>query len=143
MELTVKQSNKRKKEYLNSYRDILELEKELSDEINRLRMDMQSPKSSALDSMPRRRNTEADLSDYTVRIDTLLTRLQAAVDKRIMIRAEIGELLEQLPERENLLLYLRYIRGLSFRDISKRMQYEERQIYRIHGDALRHFPLRL
>ena len=60
-----------------------------------------------------------------------------------MIRAEIGELLEQLPERENLLLYLRYIRGLSFRDISKRMQYEERQIYRIHGDALRHFPLRL
>lgn len=139
--LDIRKSNKRKKEYLNSYRNILELERELTDEINQLRLEKQSPKSTAFDAMPKSHNTNRDLSDYVARIDDLLMRLQEAVNQRIAIRREINERLNQMAERENLLLYLRYIQGLSFREIAQRMRYEERQIYRIHGDALRHFPL--
>lgn len=39
-------------------------------------------------------------------------------------------------ERQKLLLTLRYINGLSFKDIKGKMHYEETQIFVIHGRAL-------
>lgn len=39
-------------------------------------------------------------------------------------------------ERQKLLLTLRYINGLSFKDIKGEMHYEETQIFVIHGRAL-------
>ena len=39
-------------------------------------------------------------------------------------------------ERQKLLLTLRYINGLNFKDIKEKMHYEETQIFVIHGRAL-------
>lgn len=63
------------------------------------------------------------LREYKSKADAVLRDILTAIDS-------IQD------ERQKLLLTLRYINGLNFKDIKESMHYEETQIFVIHGRAL-------
>lgn len=62
METEIQKENEEKKEYLKSYRRAVKREKDILDEIQRLRADKMFP-AVANDGMPKGSN-QSDLSDY-------------------------------------------------------------------------------
>ena len=51
----------------------------------------------------------------------------------------IGGVIRRVPdERQRAILEMRYLQGLPFFRIAMALNYEERQIYRLHKEALRH-----
>lgn len=63
------------------------------------------------------------LREYKAKADAVLRDILTAIDS-------------VQDERQKLLLTLRYINGLNFKDIKESMHYEETQIFVIHGRAL-------
>lgn len=63
------------------------------------------------------------LREYKSKADAVLRDILTAIDS-------------VQDERQKLLLTLRYINGLNFKDIKEKMHYEETQIFVIHGRAL-------
>ena len=63
------------------------------------------------------------------------TRLQG-------IEVEIYKRIDRMQDQtEREILRYRYIDGLNWEQISTRLNYSKRNVTRIHGRALRHFPL--
>ena len=130
-----------KKEYLRSYLESIAHEKELNEQLNRLRSDFALPKSQGMDGMPHAFNSEHDLSDYVARLDGLMLTLQRSVQKRIDLRSDITKRIESMDsETEKTLLHMRYISGRTFEQIAVRLSYTYRWVIHLHGNALNHFP---
>lgn len=75
-----------------------------------------------------------------VRIMEAENRIKAEIEHLAECLSMRLWLIEQMDdEREKLLLTLRYIQGMSFVQITMKMNYSESQVYAIHQDALNHF----
>ena len=78
--------------------------------------------------------------DIIARIDELERRIDAYVDELVTRKAEAFAricLLSELAEQD--VLIARYIQLKPWPVIAREMHYEERQVYRIHGNALKNF----
>lgn len=134
-------------------KDYKRLRKEIECEQERLEMievKILGISSKNSDGMPRSSSSEYDKMATQIAYKTdiennLAQLLQKEKSKRMEIEKEIVERLEYPDER--MLIRLRYIDGLSWREISellfsKRRDYYEdeekykRRVYRIHGNAL-------
>ena len=136
----VKQENDRKKEYLKSYQEAVREEQRIKDEIEQLRLDKMCP-SVILDDMPHSHN-QTDLSAYAARLDSLMFDLKCKLEDKTELRHEINEKINSMHcENQKTLLWMRYIQGMNFAEISVRMHYEYGYVLRMHGRSLRNFPL--
>ena len=142
----VKAENEAKKEYLLRYRDAVRSEKQIDEEIKQLRLDTMMP-AVVNDGMPHG-SGGGDLSGYAARVDELLADLKAQMEKRIQIRREITQKIEEMSnEPEKMVLRYRYIhlddnhRCMSWEKIAVKMGYEYRNILYLHGKALKHFQI--
>lgn len=71
------------------------------------------------------------------KIVDLEQRINSEIDCLLELKIEIRKIIESVEnETEQLLLRLRYIEFMRLEDIAKTLDYEERQIHRIHGRAL-------
>ena len=140
-DITLKELNRRKKKYLLQYREALISEKILQDQIDELRSAYASPKSPNYDGMPHGFSSEHDLSDYAEKIDDLLCLVQGQRKQAVEICTDITRRIGSMPnETERDILRLRYLQGVRFTEIAERLNYTERHILRLHGEALKHFP---
>lgn len=74
------------------------------------------------------------------RLDELERRIDAYVDELVARKAEAFARITRLPElAEQDVLIARYIQLKPWPVIAREMHYEERQVYRIHGNALKNF----
>lgn len=74
------------------------------------------------------------------RLDELERRIDAYVDELVERKAEAFARITRLPElSEQDVLIARYIQLKPWPVIAREMHYEERQVYRIHGNALKNF----
>lgn len=132
--------NEKKKEYLKRYHGAVLAEKAIQQEIDELRMDKMFP-MLIQDGMPHGSSC-GDLSEYAAQLDGLLADLKEQMEKRIQIRREITQKIEQMQdETEKTVLRLRYIHWLRWEQIAERMGYSIRNITKIHGKALAHFEI--
>lgn len=135
-----KEENDIKKEYLKRYHAAEIAEKEIREEIDKLRMDKMFP-ALIQDGMPHG-SSAGDLSAYAAQLDELLTELKDQMEQRISIRRKITREIEQMQnETEKTVLRLRYIHWLRWEQIAERMGYSWKQIHRIHGMALANFKM--
>jgi DNA-directed RNA polymerase specialized sigma subunit len=136
-----REENEKKKAYLLSYRKYRKMADRLTDQLEEVRLGKMFPSASQSD-MPGAHNTK-DLSDYMERCEELETRIikarMAAVERFEEVRGQI-ELLED--EDEKMLLTLRYLTGLKWDGVMKRVGVEWTQVHRIHDRALRHFEIK-
>jgi hypothetical protein len=127
--------NEKKKEYLRRYRSSKRREKNILEEIQRLRMDKMFP-SVIYDDMPRAHNHK-DLSDYAVVIDEQIQDLKIERLKRAKTYTDIEKKIREMKDdNEQELLRFRYIQGKSFEEIAVYMGYVYGHIIRLHRKAL-------
>ena len=128
---TVKEENEKKKEYLKQYGKALRQEKRIEEELERLKLD-RMPKSSNL----------SDLSDYMAKIDELERKLIRQRRKKVQIRTEIRERIEELDnEKEKDVLTKRYIDCEGWNRICDETGYRWTQVHRNHSEALKKFKM--
>ena len=130
------------KEYLLEYRKARRRADRINEQIEELRVKYALPSAIRYSDMPKAKNSEHDLSDYMVRLDELTGYLVTAYCKCIGIEGDILKRLDMMEsEAERDLLRMRYIDGMSWKRIITALSYSDRHVYRLHGDALNHFPL--
>ena len=130
-----------KKRYLQQYRKCELAQKQIEEEIERVRLSFLP--SVKLSDMPHAHEMR-DLSDYIVSTEDLFIRLWAAVDKKRELHKEIDASIEAMKdESEKAVLRYRYIMGLKWEEIAEEMHYSERRVHYVHGDALRHFEVKM
>lgn len=135
-----KAENEKKKEYLRSYlvhvRRIRRIEAELA-ELRSMRVSG----SIKMDGMPHG-SGQGDLSGYVAELDRLEQNLLRERYHRVLAYKEIAAQIKAMKsENEKDVLFYRYIAGLDWWKIAEKLQYSERQVHRIHGEALAHFEL--
>lgn len=130
------------KEYLLQYRVVQREIEDLDYRMAQLRLKYAAPSAINYSDMPKAHNSNHDLSDYVAKMDEMTdymiskyTRLRG-VEVDIYLRLDR---MENQDERE--LLRYRYIDGLTWVQIADRLNTVERNVYFIHGRALRNFPM--
>lgn len=132
METEIQKENEEKKEYLRSYRRAVKREKDILDEIQRLRTDKMFP-SVVNDGMPRG-SSQSDLSDYIAILDEQIELLKTERLEKARCYQKIERQIKQMEnEDEQEVLRLRYITGLKWEEVAVRMSYSWKHIHRMSG----------
>ncbi len=134
--------NNKKKEYLRSYRYHVRRIYRINAEIAELREMKLHPSMKPDDGMPHGSGGQGDLSGYAAELDEMINELIKERHLRIKTYQAIVRQIKRMKSRnESDVLFYRYIKGLDWWEIAEKMKFSERQIYRIHGNALAHFEL--
>lgn len=99
-----------------------------------------SVKSPTITGMPKEKSfVRSDKIESIIdRIDELQKVVDEDVKRLIELKLIWMNQINLLGHDECLLLKLRYFEGWSWLDIGAEMNYAERQVYRLHGEALKH-----
>lgn len=136
----VKSENERKKEYLRSYQNCSRRIKRIESEIDEIRSMKMYP-SMQDDGMPHG-SGQADLSGYAAELTKLEDELYKEGVDQVKLYKDITWKIQQLEdENERDALFYRYIKGENWWRIAELTGYSERQIFRIHGDALKNLKI--
>lgn len=124
------------KAWLQSYRflksDVERLEEEL------VYWHSKSEKMTrAMSGMPSGSGDGDQVSSSVEKIMELESQLEDKLSRMVEQRRKIEELIASLPERQQQVLYARYIDGLTWKQVSQKMYLEYRWVLKIHGRALR------
>ncbi len=140
METEIQRENEEKKEYLKSYRRAIRREKDILDEIQRLRSDKMFP-SVVNDGMPRG-SSQSDLSDYIAILDEQIELLKAERLEKARCYQKIERQIRQMEnENEQEILRLRYIQGMKWHEVENKMGFSREWTLKLHGRALRNFKM--
>ena len=141
-EKTVISENDRKKAYLKSYLQHVRRIHRINAEIAELREMKLHPSMKPDDGMPHGSGGQGDLSGYAAELDEMINELIDERYQRIKTYQQIVRQIKRMKSRnESDVLFYRYIKGLDWWEIAEKMEFSERQIFRIHGKALAHFEI--
>ena len=130
------------KEYLLRYHTAYREAKDTEVRMAQIRLKYSAPAAIEYSDMPKAHSSEHDLSDYIVKMDELTDRLISKYTRCMAIEADILERLDRMEKQEEReVLRMRYIDGKKWEEIADRIGTVTRNIYFIHGRALRNFPL--
>ncbi len=134
----IKKQNEQVKEWLWRYREAKKDVRRWEEELAELVGMQESAGAIRYSDMPKSSGGQADLSDEMVKREKLWKKIQKARYKRIRVFSEIKNAIERLPtadERE--VMSYRYLGLMDWGIISTKVELNIRQVYRIHGKALR------
>lgn len=131
--------NEEKKEYLKSYQRAKLEAHRCEEAAAELRVNKLGPTTQQISFMPSSHN-QKDLSDYIVYLGASVDRFIKARYKAVNLYTEIYKQIELLDdEKERTVLTYRYLNARTWEWIAERLDCSVRQIYRLHGIALRNF----
>lgn len=92
-----------------------------------------------LDGLPHG-SAQSDLSSYVAKLDDEEQKYLKAIKQSEKLCSEIEDRIEQMgnEDEKDVLVYM-YIELMRWEDIREKMRISERQVYRIHSDALNKF----
>lgn len=130
------------KEYLQQYRHIQREIEDIDRRMARIRLKYAAPSAINYSDMPKAHNSEHDLSDYIAKMDELTNYMISKYTRLRGIEVDIYMRVDRMEnQRERELLRFRYIDGMTWTAIAEALDTTERNVYFIHGRALRHFPM--
>lgn len=130
------------KEYLHQYRNIQREIEDIDRRMAQIRLKYAAPSAINYSDMPKAHNTEHDLSDYIVKMDELTDYMISKYTRLRGIEVDIYMRVDRMEnQKERELLRYRYIDGMTWTEIADALDTTERNVYFIHGRALRHFPM--
>ena len=130
------------KEYLHQYRNIQREIEDIDRRMAQIRLKYVAPSAINYSDMPKAHNSEHDLSDYIVKMDELTGYMISKYTRLRGIEVDIYMRVDRMEnQRERELLRYRYIDGMTWTEIADALDITERNVYFIHGRALRHFPM--
>lgn len=136
-----KTENEKKKEYLNSYKNLCRKLRSLEDQLQSLREVEQSAKIQQLSDMPKG-SRQTDLSDIMVQVEVIFTKIVQKRAECLQKKIEIEERIADMADgEESSVLHMKYIGFLTWDQIGKDLGYSTMQIWRIHGRALMNYNM--
>lgn len=130
------------KEYLQQYRHIQREIEDIDRRMAQIRLKYAAPSAINYSDMPKAHNSEHDLSDYIVKMDELTDYMISKYTRLRGIEVDIYMRVDRMEnQKERELLRYRYIDGMTWTEIADALDTTERNVYFIHGRALRHFPM--
>lgn len=130
------------KEYLMRYGAVQREIEDLDYRMAQLRLKYAAPSAINYSDMPKAHNTEHDLSDYVAKMDEMTDYMISKYTRLRGVEVDIYMRLDRMENQdERELLRYRYIDGMSWAQIADRLHTVERNVYFIHGRALRNFPM--
>ena len=133
--------NEKKKDYLNGYKKACCKLKSLEDQLKAVRESKSSVQGITYDDMPKSTH-QSDLSDYMVKVDNLLTKIEKAkiecLNAKLDIENKIADMEDGL-ECDVLRNY--YLKGMKWEEVCVAIGYSWRQTHRIHSKALRNLDI--
>lgn len=140
MDRRLQEENEKKKEYLKSYQRAVKRERDILEEIKRLRADKMFL-SVVNDGMPKG-SSQSDLSDYIAILDEQIEILKKERLNKVQKYRKIESQIRKMhSEDERKVLRLRYIKGLKWDDVATEMGYGWTQVHRLHSSALKNFKM--
>lgn len=136
MNLTVKEENEIKKEYLKGYQKKTHMIKSLIEQKRGIIEVMESAKAIEYSDMPKG-NKQSDLSDYMVKLENLAERIENTKHEQINLKLGIEEHIMQMDDGiDRDVLRKKYIEAKSWETIADELNVSVRHVYRLHGQAL-------
>lgn len=129
-----------KKKYLRRYLDAAIKIRCLEEDL-RVELSTYALRAQSYDDMPHASGSNgADLANMAVKFDEMMAEIRREVARQYAIKEEIIKRLNHMHnEREETVLYYRYIMGKKWEDVAKIMHYDISTVFLIHGSALQHF----
>lgn len=82
-------------------------------------------------------DVHSQVEQAVVKIVELEQEINDEIDQMIQVKHQVKKVVSQVDDpQQKMLLELRYFQYLRFPDIASRMNYSERQLLRLHGEAL-------
>lgn len=110
---------------------------QLKEQVERIKSELESPKSIVIDGMPRNgsatNRTEEMIARYLTLQEALALKWQLVVNAHLKIEDALDRL-DDVTSR--MILRYRYIEGLTWASIATKMGYSESRIYDLHKIAL-------
>lgn len=125
------------KEKLKQYRYMKQELEQLEDDLEEWRSKAESIKSTQFDEIPCGSNASNDISDIITKIVELEQRRNDKLRVVLEEQRIIDELIDNLPERERVLIRKRYKEGKEWERICVEMNYSWRKTHYIHAGALK------
>lgn len=133
--------NDKKKDYLNSYKNLCKKLKSLEDQLQSLRETEESAKIPSISDMPKA-HKQTDLSDIMVRIEAVYTKIVRIRAECIKRKLEIEDKIADMPDGiEADILRKRYIEFKPWEQICIEIGYSWMQTHRLHSKALADFQI--
>lgn len=137
----IQEQNERKKEYLNSYKNLCRKLKSLEDQLQSLREVEQSAKIQQLSDMPKG-GKQTDLSDVMVSLEVVFTKIIRARAECLKMKLEIESNIADMEDGvEADILRKRYLEFKTWEQICVEIGYSWRQTHYIHSRALSNFNI--
>ena len=128
-------TNEEKKKFLWGYRDSLRRMARIESEIEELRAMKMG--ASAGGRGPGRKGWADDLSSFAARLDELERDKEEELGKAMRAYERVMEAIESVEdEREQDVLFYKYIKGMSCLKISDKLHYSDRWVRKLHRQAL-------
>lgn len=133
--------NEKKKEYLNSYKNLCRKLQSLEEQLQSLREVEMSAKIQKLSDMPKG-SKQSDLSDVMVKEEVLFTKIirmrSECMERKIDIENQIADMPNGV---ESSILHKRYIEFKNWEQICVEVDYSWRQTHNLHSKALNDFKI--
>ena len=130
------------KEYLLRYQEVKREIEDLDYRMAQLRLKYAAPSAINYSDMPKAHNANHDLSEYVAKMDEMTDYMISKYTRLRGIEVDIYKRLDRMDNQdERELLRFRYIDGLTWDQIALKLGYSRRNVTRIHGRALLHFPM--
>ena len=126
------------KQYLNQVRNLDKRVNAKLDELSSLRA--LTEKVTASYSEKVQASTSDTFTSNVAKIVDLEKEIDAEIDRLIRLRERITKEIDSMPSNTySALLSSRYLEGKTWEDVAEMLHYDERQIFRIHENALKEF----
>lgn len=130
-----------KKEYLKSYKKECQKIRSLEEQLESVRVSLESAKGQVITDMPRSSN-QKDLSDGIVKLDSVMFKLIKAIKSKAVIRSEIENRIADMEDGiECSILHKKYTEFKGWEQICVEIGYSWRQTHRYHSRALHNFNI--
>ena len=142
--MTEREKNEKKKEYLNRYKNAAKKYQSLREQEEALILDVNGPKGIEYDNvgMPKGSSRPSDISDYIVKVEEFLRKIDDKKKEMQQIRLEIEEKIADVEDgTQSKILYLRYIKFMKWEDICVEVNYSWRQVHNTHSKALKNLNI--
>ena len=130
------------KEYLLQYKHIQREIEDIDRRMAQIRLKYAAPSAINYSDMPKAHNSNHDLSDYVAKMDELTDYMISKYTRLRGIEVDIYMRVDRMEnQQERECLRFRYIDGMTWTQVADALCKTERNVYFIHGRALRHFPM--
>lgn len=142
--MTEREKNEKKKEYLNRYKNAAKKYQSLREQEEALILEVNGPKGIEYDNvgMPKGSSRPSDISDYIVKVEEFLRKIDDKKKEMQQIRLEIEEKIADVEDgTQSKILYLRYIKFMKWEDICVELNCSWRQVHNTHSKALKNLNI--